>query len=535
MRRGRVGILILVLVVGFVAAAIPVRGQGAADFPGASWKPALYYLTGRSDYTVSYIIIHATDGERTSGTVNDHQTPKASTDDWASAHYVIANGKGYPDSEAYKEGQIIQMVHDADTAYGVGVWPVGTSGAKHTGTIHNYNTISIELAGLPDQDKWCTEKMYESAAKLVRSLADKYGIPLTRDYILGHDEVAQKCTPPITTRFDPCGKAAKCTFDWSHFMSLVAQATSGPSQSTALSNLSLGLVAWYPFDGDVKDKSGNGNNGVSSGAVSFLQGKIGQAVKLGGVSNVGYIHVPNSSSFTLTNQLTWACFVRLDSSIGQTSADCSGSAVDGAPQCILAKRGDRNGAWSNLYATSGQGSLLANLGINSYADPQNVSIQASQGYAMGSWIHLAFVYSSGQIIEYWNGKETARHTYQPTDLSAVNGSDLYIGIQRNLASEACSGYGPDWWYPLNGAIDDLRIYNRAVSADEVSALASSSAAAPLASVGPSASPAPASGASTSSAALGNNGGIASQAWPIILGGVLAIALAMLLIRALGGK
>ena len=475
MHQGRRGSLGLVLAVGLLAATIPASGQEAADFPGATWIPALYYTPGRSSYNVQYIVIHATDGERTSGTVNDYGKAKP-VEDWASAHYIIGNGVGYPEHEAYAEGQVIQMIHNADTAYGIAVWPAGTPGAKHTGAIHNYNSISIELAGHPDASGWCSEKMYESAAAVVRFLAGEYGIPLKRERILGHDEVARTCVPPITTRVDPCGRTAgTCTFDWSHFMSLITQNPTVPPEPSATSNLAQGLVAYYPFEGNLADASGNGNSGTPVGSVGYAQGKIGQALKLGGVSNVGCVRVSSSPSLSFTTQLSWSCFVRVDGSIGQTSADCSGTPVEGAPQCVIAKRGDRYGLWSNLYVSQGRGSMIANFGINSYTSAP-VGIEGTVPYNLGRWIHLAFVYSSGQVIEYVDGVEVARRGSQPTGFSTVNSADLYVGIQRNLAGEACSGHGPDWWYPLNGAIDDLRIYNRALSADEVRALANPSSA-----------------------------------------------------------
>jgi len=231
-----------------------------------------------------------------------------------------------------------------------------------------------------------------------------------------------------------------------------------------------GLVAYYPFDGDLEDASGNANDGTASGAVSFTLGRIGQAVKLGGVDNVGYIRVPNSPSLAIADELTWMCDVRVDSSFGQTSQNCSGYAVAGAPQCILAKRGDRSGLWANVYLSSGTRTLKASFGANSYTST-GIGVESTFPYAIATWVHLAFVYSSGLVIEYADGVEVARRIYSPTDFSAANAADLYIGIQQNNASEACSGQGPNWWYPLNGAIDDLRIYNRALSPSEVAAAA----------------------------------------------------------------
>jgi N-acetyl-anhydromuramyl-L-alanine amidase AmpD len=523
MRRRWCGCLGLVFsLVSFVTCA-GVYGQSIPDYAAAKWVPALSYDTGRSvknvRYTVQYIIIHATGGERTSGTVEEF---KASAK--ASAHYIIANGIGYPQTEKYKEGQVIQMVHDADTAYAIAIWPVGKPAAEHTGTINNSNSISIELAGLPGDSGWCTAKMYESAANLVAFLADKYGVPLTRTHILGHDEVARMCTPPYYSKSDPCGSTSgQCTFDWDHFMLLVTQAATSTSQSSTPSQISRGLVAWYPFDGNFNDQSGNGNNGVPSGSVSFTQGRIGQAVKfpgfpMGSGSSPAYVLVPNSASLALSDQFTFSFFVRVDNAYGMSGYG-GDSGESGGAQCVFAKRGDRQGLWCNVLIKNNV-DLMAQFGINSYTEFPGVGmILASSAYPLGTWRHLAFVYSSGHIVEYIDGSEAASESYHASDLSTANGEPLYIGIQNNGSL----------WYPLNGAIDDLRIYNRALSADEVRSLANAVSLSSSPSPGPSAAVAPTPSPTTT----GTGGSTPQWVWPTVVGGILAIALALLLLRALG--
>jgi N-acetyl-anhydromuramyl-L-alanine amidase AmpD len=444
------------------------------------WIPALYYQAGRSDYGVQYIVIHATDGSRTSGAVREFQTMKPNAEDRASSHYIIANGVGYPEHEAYEEGQVIQMVRDADTAYGIAIWPVGTLGAKHTGAIHNCNSISIELAGLPNDSGWCTEKMYEATAGLVRSLADKYGIPFTRDHILGHDEVGQTCSPPITTRFDPCGATGQCTFDWDHLMSLVTQASASESQPTVSSESSGGLLAWYSFDGNLKDRSGNGNDGTASGAVDFAPGRIGQALKLGGVSRPGYVRVPASSRLSVTSKMTLSFFLRVDGTVGESHV--GGAAAAGEPQCIIAKSGDRAGWYCFLSSYPVPSDVTVRFGDRFYYGGEpfvpfaagdtvgtGAFVDARYPITTGQWASIAIVYDAGRVTHYVDGVKVASATLLPDGLAAANAEDLYIGISN------CAQIYPSHplVYPLDGAIDELRIYNRALSPGEVAAVAHS--------------------------------------------------------------
>ena len=72
-------------------------------------------------------------------------------------------------------------------------------------------------------NEWFTGALYRSLARLTRYTADRYGIPLDREHILGHDQV-----PGPTQAFqagmhwDP-----GAFFDWERFMKLVGAPTSG--------------------------------------------------------------------------------------------------------------------------------------------------------------------------------------------------------------------------------------------------------------------------------------------------------------------
>src|SRR2546428_14174657 len=54
-----------------------------------------------------------------------------------------------------------------------------------------------------------------------------------------------------------------------------------------------GLVAEWKFNHNVKDTSGNNNNGATSGGVSFVHGKVGQAISF---DRTGIDRVPNSAT-----------------------------------------------------------------------------------------------------------------------------------------------------------------------------------------------------------------------------------------------
>lgn len=118
------------------------------DYAGAVWVPAAAcnYSKGRS-LPVSNVTIHYTQGTY-SGSIAWFQNCSAS----ASAHYVVRSF----------DGQVTQMVHEADKA-----WHVGNS---------NGYTIGIEHEAYGDIVSFFTPAMYASSANLVRDIVGRYPV-----------------------------------------------------------------------------------------------------------------------------------------------------------------------------------------------------------------------------------------------------------------------------------------------------------------------------------------------------------------------
>jgi hypothetical protein len=169
--------------------------------------PAAYALTNASDPTsygnydvanrptdgdtIQYIVIHDTEGSYSS-TVSSFQDPTA----YASAHYVIRSS----------DGQVTQMVPNADIA-----WHAGN---KYV----NMHAIGVEHEGYAISGaSWYTESEYESSAALVKYLAAEYHIPLDREHIIGHDDVAGPLDAYVAgMHWDPGP-----FWDWTHYMGLL--------------------------------------------------------------------------------------------------------------------------------------------------------------------------------------------------------------------------------------------------------------------------------------------------------------------------
>ncbi|MFG2479779.1 N-acetylmuramoyl-L-alanine amidase [Streptomyces fagopyri] len=146
---------------------------------------------------IDTIVIHDLESTYEAG-INILADPKSSV----STHYVMRSS----------DGAVTQMVPTKDIAFHAGNYST------------NLHSIGIEHEGYAAQGAtWYTEAQYEATADLVKYLADRYGIPLDRQHILGHDNVAGPNSSLVSgMHWDP-GNG----WDWDHFMRLLGHPISG--------------------------------------------------------------------------------------------------------------------------------------------------------------------------------------------------------------------------------------------------------------------------------------------------------------------
>lgn len=81
--------------------------------------------------------------------------------------------------------------------------------------------------------------------------------------------------------------------------------------SFAQSGLTRGLIAYYPFDGNANDVSGNGNNGTPENNIQLTADRFGianSAYNFDGVDD--YIRIPNSSSLDVSTAMSVALYFK---------------------------------------------------------------------------------------------------------------------------------------------------------------------------------------------------------------------------------
>jgi hypothetical protein len=192
-----------------------------------------------------------------------------------------------------------------------------------------------------------------------------------------------------------------------------------------------GLVSWWGGDNNTLDITGS-NKASAYGGVSYGAGEVGSAFNLDGASG-SFLQVPYSSSLDIQGSLTISAWVYI--------RDTSGTRL------IAGKAGS-----TQLYTNNGK----LDFAIYGGGSPQHVVSLTT--LSPSTWYHMAAVFdsSAGQSRIYING---AQDNTAPVSGLPVSDPDPYeIG--------GFSTYGAN----LNGLIDELAIFNKALTDSEIAAI-----------------------------------------------------------------
>jgi len=210
--------------------------------------------------------------------------------------------------------------------------------------------------------------------------------------------------------------------------------------TSAQVNLDSGLVACFPFSGNANDQSGNHHNGIVSGATltSDRFGNPNSAYHFNGTSD--HIAVNHFDSLSSTNELSISCWAAADA---QTSNSLFMLSPD-STQDRLVGSAEYNG---NIYFDYG----------NIFTNGRSTTTQT---YST-SWNHYVYIVSQSKNIKqvYVNGVLVINSTYGASLMK--RNRTLYIGA----GTDANSGN-----IRFHGSIDDMRIFDRAVTATEVDSM-----------------------------------------------------------------
>ena len=219
-----------------------------------------------------------------------------------------------------------------------------------------------------------------------------------------------------------------------------------PALSATLSRppTNLGLVGYWPLDegtgNKVNDASGQGNIGTITGA-TWANGKRGKALIFNGSSDK--IVIPNSTNLNISgSEITSSVWFKASALSGKT---------------MLLNKGSYGHHWNYGIGLNG-----ANLMFRHH---NGDIISTSITVPLNSWNNFTAVYSGGNDYFYFNGLLV--DTKSDTGWQEQTGShQLTLGAAYNINTDLYSEF-------FNGTIDEVRIYNRALTATEISKLYSS--------------------------------------------------------------
>lgn len=226
----------------------------------------------------------------------------------------------------------------------------------------------------------------------------------------------------------------------------------GPLGQIALAQPSLmdGLVAYYPFDGNANDMSGHGYNGIVYGAIPDVNqsGQPSSSFKFTGTTN--WIRL-NIGSEVFTNDFTIATWVKVDDLESYYPSILSGDNT-----CV------------NLYVNGSEPGLislgyLGKVSFYQWAPPGGNSpfgtCLSTTPLATNRWHHVAATRSGHDYRLYLDGNLS----YSTNESSAAIPTGSYLQVGTALQYHNNEHF-------FHGNLDDLRIYNRALSSNEVESL-----------------------------------------------------------------
>ncbi|MBL7188618.1 MAG: LamG domain-containing protein [Phycisphaerae bacterium] len=212
-------------------------------------------------------------------------------------------------------------------------------------------------------------------------------------------------------------------------------------KGAAGADLTEGLVGYWPLDGNGDDASGNGNHGVVTGNVTPTTDRFGNqdsAMSFPGNTSA-YIDLGQPPSLLIKGAMSVTAWVRAET-LSQTGR-------------IIAKQGPASArSWGLNLEVDGYARF--DIGVN----PTDRFRADSEPLTFGSneWFHLAGVFRPGESVDLYVNGELVKS--EATSLTTQ-------WIENNLSINI--GRRPQPGTPWNGDIDEVRMYNRSLSDEEV--------------------------------------------------------------------
>jgi len=210
-------------------------------------------------------------------------------------------------------------------------------------------------------------------------------------------------------------------------------------------SLTNGLAAYYPLDGNAMDASGNGMNGTVTGA-TLTTDRFGAATSAYQFSGSNWIQLPDEILPAWPPELTLSLWVR------------AGNGPYSGQQKVM-ELTTRRGECSIDMVPGPNVSWFFGVHLQDSGWQQIQSPVTSN-----TWTHLVGTFKQGEYMQFWvNGNLVQSNTLPNETLLILPGYDLNSSL-------GIYDWAPGPYLGFTGAIDDVRIYHRALSSAEVQQL-----------------------------------------------------------------
>ena len=253
---------------------------------------------------------------------------------------------------------------------------------------------------------------------------------------------ANRIAQPTGTSYNDTGLAAG-----THHYKVTAEDAAGnlsPPSTQATATVTAppvtGLVAAYGFDEGTgtttADQSGTGNGATLGGPTWTTSGRYGAALSFDGVNDL--VTAPDSTSLDLTTGMTLEAWLRP-------------TALGGKWRSAVMKERPSSMSYG-LYsgATNGTKVPAGEIFVNTYH-----TTAATSSLVINTWTHVAVTFNGSALVLFVNGTQASQ--------LLVSGSILASTGALRIGGNTIWG---EWF---EGQIDEVRVYNRALSASEIQA------------------------------------------------------------------
>jgi len=198
------------------------------------------------------------------------------------------------------------------------------------------------------------------------------------------------------------------------------------------------LVGLWTLDGNTNDTSGKGNNGtVNGGTAEWVPGAVGQAMNF--QNGQTFVDCGTGASLNLTDAVTVTAWIKM-------------GFIAGDRKIANNQDGTTGGYKIGLYTNN---KVEFEVRTSANAGTLNRDVAGGTTMQQDVWYHVAGVYSKGQFIK----------TYVYGNLDRELATTAVLGASTASFKLGCGE--PNTTFFWIGALDDVRVYNRVLSQEEL--------------------------------------------------------------------